>query len=223
MADRLADTRRLYELLDRLEGRIRGKRILADCTGRMHWPNRGVYFFFEAGEARSESGVGLRVVRVGTHGLKPGSRSTLWARLSQHRGTARSSGGNHRGSIFRLLVGIALAQRHHVDLPRSWGIGSDPGAAARRLRTDRGAVKRAEAALEARVSHYIRTMPFLWLDVRDERGPRSERGKIERNAISASERISRTGSGSAISRLARPFQRPVPRPLLRPLEQQPCR
>lgn len=44
-------------------------------------------------------------------------------------------------------------------------------------------MKRAEAALEARVSHYIRTMPFLWLDVRDERGPRSERGKIERNAI----------------------------------------
>ena len=83
MADRLADTRRFYDLLNRLEGRIGGRRMLADCNGRMNWPNRGIYFFCEAGEARSRSGAGLRVVRVGTHGLKAGSRSTLWARLSQ--------------------------------------------------------------------------------------------------------------------------------------------
>ena len=50
-------------------------------------------------------------MRVGTHGLKSGSRSTLWAPLSQHRGTARSSDGNHRGAIFRGLVGIALSLR----------------------------------------------------------------------------------------------------------------
>ena len=116
MADRLADTRRFYDLLDRLEARIGGRRMLADCNGGMNWPNRGIYFFCEAGEARSSSGAGLRVVRVGTHGLKAGSRSTLWARLSQHRGTARASGGNHRGSIFRLLIGIALAQQQGIDL-----------------------------------------------------------------------------------------------------------
>ncbi len=183
MADRLADTRRFYELLDRLEGRIGGRRMLADCVGGMNWPNRGVYFFYEAGEARSRSGTGLRVVRVGTHGLKAGSRSTLWARLSQHRGTVRAGGGNHRGSIFRLLVGVALAREHGNNLPPSWGVGRDMGAAARRLGLDRGSVRRQEAELEASVSRHIRTMPLLWLDVGDEPGPRSERGMIERNAI----------------------------------------
>ena len=173
MADRLADTRRFYELLHRLEGRIGGKRTLADCVGSMNWPNRGVYFFYEDGEVRSGSGVGPRVVRVGTHGLKTGSRSTLWARLKQHRGPASTGGGNHRGSIFRGLVGVALAQQHGIDLPRSWR--------ARRVSVAR--VKRAEAELEARVSRHIRAMPFLWLDVGDEPGPGSERGTIERNTI----------------------------------------
>ena len=182
MANRLTDTRRFYELLDRLEGRIGGARRLAECTGRMDWPQRGIYFFCETGESRSGPGAGLRVVRIGTHGLKAGSRSTLWGRLSQHRGTSRGA-GNHRGSIFRLLVGIALARRNGISLPPSWGVGMDPRAAARRLGLDRAAVKSAEADLEARVSRHIGDMPFLWLDVGDETGPASERGLIERNVI----------------------------------------
>ena len=113
----------------------------------MNWPNLGIYFFCEAGEARSRSGAGLRVVRVGTHGLKAGSRSTLWKRLSQHRGRARDSGGNHRGSIFRLVVGMALAQQQGIDLPPPWGVGGDPGAAARRLGLDRAGVKECELNL----------------------------------------------------------------------------
>ena len=157
--------------------------MLADCSGRENWPKRGVYFFYEAGEVGLGSGAGLRVVRVGTHGLKAGSRSTLWSRLSQHRGTARASGGNHRGSIFRLLVGIALAQRDGFEVPPSWGVGAGAGEAARRLGLDRGGVKRAEAELEARVSRHIRAMPFLWLDVGDRPDPKSERATIERNAI----------------------------------------
>ena len=147
----------------------------------MNWPARGLYFLYEAGESRS--GAGPRIVRVGTHGLKTGSRSTLWGRLSQHRGTVRSGGGNHRGSIFRLLVGIALARREGIGLPPSWGVGSDPGAAAKRLGMDRASVKCAEADLEAHVSRYIGAMPFLWLDVGDAPGPASERGVVERNAI----------------------------------------
>ena len=182
MADRLADTRRFYELLDRLESRVGGTRRLAECTGRMDWPQRGLYFFCEAGEERSGSGVGLRVVRIGTHGLNAGSRSALWGRLSQHRGTSRGT-GNHRGSIFRLLGGIALARQNGTDPPPSWGVGSDPGTAARRLGVDRARVKSAEADLEARVSRYIGEMPFLWLDVGDEPGSASQRGLIERNAI----------------------------------------
>ena len=182
MADRLADTRRFYELLHRLENRVGGPRRLAECTGRMDWPHRGLYFFYEAGEERSASGEGLRVVRIGTHALNAGSRSTLWGRLSQHRGTSRGT-GNHRGSIFRLLVGIALARQSGIDPPPSWGVGADPGAAARRLGVDRAHVKSAEADLETHVSRYIGDMPFLWLDVGDEPGPASHRGLIERNAI----------------------------------------
>ncbi len=182
MADRLTDTRRFYELLVTLQNCVGGPRRLVDCTGRMEWPRRGLYFFCEAGEERSGSGTGLRVVRVGTHGLAAGSRSTLWGRLSQHRGTSRGS-GNHRGSIFRLLVGIALARQQGIALPPSWGVGGDPGAAARRLGLDRSGVKLAEADLEMRVSRYIGDMPFLWLGVEDEPGPASQRGLIERNAI----------------------------------------
>ena len=58
-------------------------------------------------ETRSGTGAGPRVVRIGTHGLKNGSRSTLWGRLSQHRGSSRSGLGNHRGSSFRLLVAFS--------------------------------------------------------------------------------------------------------------------
>lgn len=183
MVDRLSDTLRFYELMGRLEERVGGTRLLAECTGGMGWPRRGLYFFFEAGETRSGSGAGLRVVRVGTHALKAGSRTTLWGRLSQHRGTARDGGGNHRGSIFRLLVGIALARRTGIPLPPSWGLGGDPGTAARRLGVERAEVKRSEAELEASVSRYVGAMPFLFLGVEDEPGPASERGFIERNAI----------------------------------------
>ena len=152
----------------------------------MKWPERGVYFFCEDGEERSGSGKGLRIVRVGTHGLKAGSKSTLWERLRQHRGAASSCNGNHRGSIFRGLVGRALAQKDGIDLPPSW---KRPGKAAKRCGLDRVGVKGrsprelTETELEARVSCHIRAMPFLWLNVGDERGPESDRGTIERNAI----------------------------------------
>ena len=179
---RLADTGRFYELLDQIE-RVGGRRKLAECDGGMDWPKRGVYFFFEEGEERQWSGAGGRVVRVGTHGLKGDSKATLWDRLRQHRGKARTGGGNHRGSIFRLLVGVSLARRGDCALPPSWGIGSGRGAAARRLGMTRAEVKEAEAELERRVSATIGRMPFLWLCVPDAPGPESARGRIERGAI----------------------------------------
>ena len=182
--DRVAETARFYELLSRLAAGLGGCRRLADCNGRMDWPRRGVYFFFEPGESRSLSGTGNRVVRVGTHALKDGSCATLWQRLSHHRGNAKGDGGNHRGSIFRLLVGAALARRGDCPLPPSWGKGNDPGKAARQLGlASRVEVKDAEADLERRVSAYIGQMPFLWLAVPDAPGPQSARGRIERHAI----------------------------------------
>ena len=183
MTDRLVDTSRLYELLDRLADRIHGPRLLSDCHGRLGWPHRGVYFFYEGDENRSGSGAGARVVRVGTHALKYGSTSRLWGRLRTHRGPAGSGTGSHRSSIFRLLVGIALAKKNNIPLPTSWDVSGDPAKAARQLGISRVQLLEEEADLEAHVSRYIGQMPFLWLNVDDAPGPASQRGFIERNAI----------------------------------------
>jgi hypothetical protein len=126
----------------------------------------------EDGEERSDSGQGPRIVRVGTHALKAGSTTTLWKRLSQHKGQENSGGGNHRGSIFRLIVGTAL---NPVEAPicATWGEGNTAGKS----------VRAAEATLEAKVSDIIRRMPFVWLPVNDEPGPASMRGYVEKNVI----------------------------------------
>jgi len=101
MDKRHDDLVRFYSIIDRLEQSIGGQRRLADCSGRMTWPRRGVYFFRESGESRSDTGNGPRTVRVRTHALKTGSGTKLWTRLSQHKGQLSTGGGNHRGSIFR--------------------------------------------------------------------------------------------------------------------------
>ncbi len=171
-APRLEHLKQFYALLASLEERLGGASRLSDCTGHMKWPARGIYFFRETDEVRADSGNGPRIVRVGTHALKPGSKTKLWTRLRQHKGVARSGGGNHRGSIFRLIVGAALIKRDGLDYP-SWGKG---GSAPREV-TER------EQSLERAVSTVIGEMPFLWLAVEDEAGPESLRGYIERNAI----------------------------------------
>ena len=183
MADRISDTVRFYDLLNRLADRVGGPRLLRSCRAALGWPNRGVYFFYENGESRSGTGTGPRVVRIGTHGLRAGSRTTLWGRLSQHRGSARTGLGSHRGSIFRLLVGVALSNRSNTPLPDAWRVGGSIGEAARKLNVDRNEIAEAETPLEACVSEYIGDMPFLWLEVIDEPGPNSGRGSIERNAV----------------------------------------
>ena len=71
----------------------------------------GIYFFRESGERRTDTGDGPTIVRVGTHALKAGSEKMLWTRLSQHKGQPNSGSGNHRGSIFRLIIGAALIAR----------------------------------------------------------------------------------------------------------------
>jgi len=160
-------------MLDALEGKLGGARTLAQCDGRMNWPTRGVYFFFESGEVRTHSGHGRRVVRIGTHALSPNSRTALWNRLSQHQGVRRSGGGNHRGSVFRKLVGAALMVRDPNLQCSTWGKGNS----AVRL------IREKENPIEVAVSHTIRAMPFLWMAVADPPGPKSLRGYIERNSI----------------------------------------
>ena len=172
---RIDHLQRFYSLLNTLEGQLAGARRLSNCSGRMPWPKRGVYFFMEPGEIRTASGAGPRVVRVGTHALATGQRSTLWNRLYQHRGPMRSGAGNHRGSIFRDLVGRALINRDALNYP-DWRKRDRRGSATREIRE-------SERSLERTVSKIIGDMYVLWLDVGDEPGPDNRRGHIERNAI----------------------------------------
>jgi hypothetical protein len=178
---RLADVQRLYGILYGLRERL-GEHRLKDCHGRTSWPQRGVYFFFEEGELRRTSSLGPRVVRVGTHAITAKSTTTLWNRLSQHRGVARTGAGNHRGSIFRLLVGEALVKRDKLDAA-TWGLGSSRGEAVARSGLSREAVQEREQPVEVAVSRIIGAMPFVWVEVDDAPSPTSLRVFIERNAI----------------------------------------
>ncbi len=171
--DRIGHLRAFYEILGELEIRVGGKVCLTECSGRMKWPAMGVYFFFEKGEKRSESGKGSRAVRVGTHSLKSGSKATLWRRLSQHRGIGHTGGGNHRGSVFRLLVGAAIIAADRDSACPTWGHRSSAPKSVR-LR---------EHEMEVAVSNVIRRMPLLYVSVDDPPGPESVRGYIERNTI----------------------------------------
>lgn len=165
---------RFYALLRELEVGLGGMRVLGECHGRMDWPERGVYFFFNRDELRSED-PGLRVVRVGTHAVSRtrGSGTRLWTRLRQHRGY-RDGGGNHRGSVFRRHVGAALARRSRRRIVvTTWGKGTTPP----------GNAPSAELALERRVSEYLAGLRLLWVNVPDPPGPESDRARIERNAV----------------------------------------
>jgi hypothetical protein len=177
MMNRHRDTERLYDILDRLSVTIGGPRRLDTCTGTScAWPSHGLYFFFEPGQYRRD-GVAPRVVRVGTHALTLTSQTTLWNRLSQHRGQVRGrnpGGGNHRGSIFRRHVGAALIRRadHPSGLLDSWFSDSALPEWAEQ-----------EAAIERDVSRYVGAMPFLWLSVPSRPDRTSDRGYLERSAI----------------------------------------
>lgn len=154
-----------------------GGRRIEETTGRQPWPSRGVYFVL-AGHSQTRGSM-PRIVRVGTHAVSKGSKTTLWDRLSTHRGTA-VGGGSHRSSIFRLHVGRAWARYDEAgDWPESWANGQSAPAI----------VRQGEESLERKVSALIGAMRVVWLDVDDEAGPTSERAYIERNAIGLLSRL----------------------------------
>jgi hypothetical protein len=167
MKKRGADLVRFYRLMEELQALNGGLQRMAAASPDFAWPRRGVVWFFEKGESRTESGPGARIVRVATHALKPELNSTLWEKLAQ------DGNGRHRQSVFRTLIGLALRDLTGKQEPVGWGRDKPPGSEP----------DRAEQALEAAVSMYIGQMPFLFLAVDDEPGPRSERAFIERNSI----------------------------------------
>jgi hypothetical protein len=160
---------RFYAVLQRLID-LRDIATLQEVVSRRDLPARGVYFLFDERERRRETG-DLREVRVGTHAMKRGARSTLRGRLRQHLG-ARAGHGNHRGSVFRLHVGAALLARDGSCLP-SWGVGSSAPAE----------VRQAEREHEQRVSRYVCELYVVTLGIDDDPGPTSLRSFVERNAI----------------------------------------
>ena len=160
-SNRIADIKELYRLLDVLM-RTQQRRLLSKCS-RSNVPLRGVYFFYECGECRSDSGNGYRIVRVGTHALRTGSKTTLWSRLSHHKGN-KSGGGNHRASIFRLLAGTALLNSKPQICP-SWG---------RKTKN-----RPCELPTEQLVTKTLGNMWVLCLPIKDK----ALRGFIESNAI----------------------------------------
>lgn len=175
MYTRCENLQRFYDLLTGLETRVREPTVLANPDALKDLPERGVYFFFEAEEIRRESGCGPRVVRVGTHALITGGRQTLRNRLATHRGTLKNGGGNHRGSVFRKIIGEAILRRGdwRGAVTETWG--KDQSASRE--------VRQAELLLEQAVSRYIRQMPFLCLPILDPPGPVTLRRYIERNSI----------------------------------------
>ena len=184
MISRREAVNEFYSLMSELERGCGGKRLLSQCNKAGGWPDRGVYFFFENDELR-EDGVSSRVVRVGTHGLRP-SKTTLWGRLAQHKGNIGGSmpnGGNHRGSVFRLHLGSALlaAGDWPDTIGRSWAVGANASKE----------VRQAEYPLEQNVSQRIGSMPFLWVGVDDEPSRLSDRGVIERGAIATLSNLGR--------------------------------
>lgn len=170
---RANETNDFYFILSGATKRLGPPKAFSDPSFGRELPARGVYFIFEPREFRTISSLGLRVTRVGTHGLTTGSKSTLRSRLAQHRGNLKSPGGNHRGSIFRLLVGSALIDRQPSLRIESWGQGS---TASRDVRDE-------ERELEAIVSRTIGEMKVLCIPIDDPAGPESQRGYVERNAI----------------------------------------
>ncbi|HOJ04982.1 MAG TPA: hypothetical protein PK916_13370 [Bacteroidota bacterium] len=168
------DLERFYTLIAALAESPGQGMLLSECSGLVRWPQRGVYFFMEPGEYRTREPQQQRIIRVGTHAVSTGSKTTLWQRLRAHRGS-KDGRGNHRASIFHRHAGAAMIARDAVCDARlsQWGHG---GSASRDIRA-------MEAEHEKSVSAYLGSMRVLWIEVADEPGVVSDRAFIERNAI----------------------------------------
>lgn len=157
------------DLISNLNHKQKGGFFLKNCTGKQQWVQKGLYIFLSKNHHFKTM---PRVTRVGTHAVSDGSKTTLWKRLSQHKGNANDGAGNHRGSIFRLLVGQALIARDGL-VYEHWGKGSN---APRNIRE-------SEKYLEQYVSKEIGEMPFLFIEINDEASKNSMRSYIEKNSI----------------------------------------
>lgn len=172
---RLKDRRRFYALMDALCRRCGGMQLRRNARDQMSRFERGVCFFFDPSERRTDSGEGPRVVHICTQAPTNPSGSALGTGFRQHRGTfesSRADAGNGPHFAFGQHVGAAMAARK-TQVPRaiaSWGQES------------RG-LERREHLLEPGAGTYIGELPYLWLSVPDQPGGPDLQGIIQRNAI----------------------------------------
>lgn len=170
-ASHVGDVETVYKCIENLAEKTGGIRVLNKCNGRMYWPQRGVYFFVDFQEQSVVSSGFPRIVRIGTHAVSKGSKTTLWHRLKTHKGTEKGE-GNHRGSIFRLHVGNAIINREGLSCD-TWGIGQNANKE----------IREKEKYIEQLVSDYIGHLGVIVLDVDDMPSAISDRAYIEKNAI----------------------------------------
>lgn len=141
------------------------------ASGNHEWAERGLYIFFDHESAPMNSILPDRIVRIGTHGVSRGSRSTLWQRLKSHQGT--ENGGNHRSSIFRSHVGAAMMEKDGLEYP-TWG----------NIQSSEDIAKSNEQSLERRVSKYLGNLSVMQIPVLDPPSKLSDRAYLEQNMIS---------------------------------------
>ena len=171
---------RFYSLLDDLEEKIGGRRQLGRCSGKMYWPKRGVYFFFEPGEMRTVKPYSSRVVRVGANAITTtNTSSTLWEKIKKHKGTKTRRGGDHRTSVFRCLIGNAIGQQNPELMPESW----ESWKSWKQEGTIPPEIRELEYPHEIRVSNYLAAMELLFVCVPDASGSNNMRETIKRQSI----------------------------------------
>ena len=160
---------RFYSLLDKVIEKFPKQTL--DIMSKDRLPEKGVYFFFEQDELRNDSNI-ERVVRIGTHAAIKNSNATLYDRLYNHKGSKDLS-GNHRGSVFRKLIGESLINRDTLDYPY-WG--------DRTKKKDK-LVKLSEKPLEKIVSSYLHTLTYTVLEIPGISSKDNDRAFIEENSI----------------------------------------
>lgn len=160
---------RFYDLLDKVI--VKFPKQALDKLPTMRLPEKAVYFFFETNEFRQD-GISGRVVRIGTHAAIANSNATLYGRLYNHKGSNDLT-GNHRGSVFRKLIGYSILSKDDLNYPY-WGDKS---------KKSNKTIKLTEKPLEKIVSSYLHTLTFTVLEVPGLSSKNNDRAVIEENSI----------------------------------------
>lgn len=169
--DRIDNVKRLYNNVYNVAEKTGGIKLFKDCDGKKYWPQKGLYFIFDMSESCFIAQKPNKIIRIGTHAVSKGSKSTLWHRLKTHKGL-NNGGGAHRSSVFRLHIGNALINKHNLHFP-TWAIGQSASMETRKT----------EEELEQLVSEYISKLGIVVLDIDDPSSATSDRAIIEKNTI----------------------------------------